>query len=119
PPRRLARVRRQGREVMRCASVRKELTALIDGALAPRLTAKVRLHLDRCPACRAELGTIERTVRLERAVLPSALPDLSLGFRTRLRQRLAEVEALPGRWSWAAWAWKPMLAGGVAVAAVL
>src|SRR5207249_4316676 len=84
PPRRLARVCRQGREVMRCSTVRKELTALVDGALAPRQTAKVRLHLDRCPACRAELATIERIVRLERAALPSALPELSLGFRTRL-----------------------------------
>jgi anti-sigma factor RsiW len=73
--------------------LRDDLTALIDGALAPGRAAEVREHLAGCPSCR------EQEVRLRGALtalaaLPPA-PDLPPFFATRLEVRLREEQARP------------------------
>jgi anti-sigma factor RsiW len=104
---------------MHCASVREELTALVDGALSRSEVAKVQGHLDTCTACASELVAIRRTVALERVALAEPLPELSLGFATRLGQRLAEAAEEGERSWWRAWWWKPLAVGALAAVAVL
>jgi len=67
---------------------REDLTALLDGALAPDRAAEVREHLARCASC------CEQEARLRGAVaalssLPPA-PDLPPFFGARLEARLRE-----------------------------
>jgi hypothetical protein len=63
-----------------------ELSAYIDGALAPAAQAAVRGHLDTCALCRAHVAELRSTVALMRA-LPDPIPS------RRLVPRLAAAPA--------------------------
>jgi anti-sigma factor RsiW len=63
-----------------------ELSAYIDGALAPAAQAAVRGHLDTCGLCRAHVAELRATVALVRA-LPDPVPS------RRLVPRLATAPA--------------------------
>lgn len=104
---------------MRCYTARLDLTALVDGELAPDRAAELRAHTEGCLACAADLESIERMVAMQRAAVPRALPELSLGFETRLRQRLAEVRETDARRWWRTGWWKPATIGALATAGVL
>jgi len=104
---------------MFCAQARRQMTAFVDGALQPRRAARLRAHLHGCPSCQADLEEIEMTVAVQRAALEAPLPELSPEFEAQLGERLAELGESDVRSSWAAWAWKPALVGGLAAAAVL
>ena len=54
-----------------------ELSAYIDGALAPAAEAAVRGHLDTCALCRAHVAELRSTVALMRA-LPDPIPSRRL-----------------------------------------
>ena len=72
-----------------CSEVRGQLTALLDGELAPDERAAVEAHLLRCASCRAVQEGLGRAVaRLDR------LPEvrLALGFEGRFGDRLAAEE---------------------------
>ncbi|HEY6099992.1 MAG TPA: zf-HC2 domain-containing protein [Anaeromyxobacter sp.] len=109
----------------------EELTALVDGALAPARAAEVQRHVEACPACRAEKERLAAAVAALHRLPPA--PEPSPLFATRLSARLAR-EQRPSR-SWAArlggWAdlsslrWRiaapaaaAVLATGVVVAAI-
>jgi len=94
-----------------------ELSALLDGALAPEARVAVESHLAACPACRAEQGRLAGALSAL-ARLPAA-PGPSPFFAARLAARLAgEPHAgLLGRL--AAWRWRLAIpAGGLAAAAL-
>jgi anti-sigma factor RsiW len=72
---------------------REDLTALVDGALAPARAAEVREHLTRCRECRGEEARLRGAVAAL-ASLPPA-PDLPPFFATRLEARLREERVRP------------------------
>ncbi|HYS82289.1 MAG TPA: zf-HC2 domain-containing protein [Anaeromyxobacteraceae bacterium] len=72
-----------------------ELTAFLDGALAPDERARVEAHLGACAACRAERERLEKAVALL-GRLPEA-PAPSPTFEARFQARLAAQRALPRR----------------------
>jgi anti-sigma factor RsiW len=75
----------------------EELTALLDGALAPDRAAEVARHLEACAACRAEKERLASAIAAFRLLPPA--PEPSPLFATRLAARLAR-EGRPRR-SWA------------------
>jgi anti-sigma factor RsiW len=94
-----------------------ELSALLDGALAPEARVAVESHLAACPACRAEQGRLAGALTAL-ARLPAA-PGPSPFFSARLAARLAgePPRGLFGRL--AAWRWRLAIpAGGLAAAAL-
>lgn len=106
----------------------EDLTALLDGALAPERAAAVRRHLEGCAGCRAERDRLAAAVAALRA-LPSA-PDPSPSFTARLEARLAAerrprswLERLSGSgWGPGALRWKiaaPVAAAAIAASVVL
>lgn len=72
--------------------VADELTALLDGALAPGEEQAVRSHLAGCASCRAEEARLRSALSLLGALPPP--PPPSPGFAARLEARL---EAERGR----------------------
>jgi anti-sigma factor RsiW len=100
-----------------------ELTAYLDGALAPAARAELEGHLAACPACRAERDRLASTIGLL-AQLPRA--EASPTFEQRFHARLAAERTERTRrrgfldrrapvWRWLA----PGLAGAAAAAAVV
>jgi anti-sigma factor RsiW len=83
-----------------------ELTALLDGALAPARRAEVERHLEGCPACRTERDRLAGALALLGALPPP--PEPSPYFTARLAARLADepspVRGLLGRL--ATWRWR-------------
>jgi anti-sigma factor RsiW len=85
-----------------------DLTALLDGALAPARRAEVERHLQGCAACRAERDRLAGALALLGALPPP--PEPSPWFAARLAARLAgEPAPSPGllgllgrlgRWRW-------------------
>ena len=99
---------------MTCPS-REELVAVLDGALAPGALAEARRHVEGCAACRGELARLEAAVSALRAGSPA--PEPSPFFSTRLAARIASLP--PPRRAGGllrAVSWRPVLAGGLAVA---
>jgi anti-sigma factor RsiW len=104
---------------MRCATAQADLTALIDGALPSEAAAGLQAHVDSCPSCRRELHSLRDAVVLQSRVLAPPLPELSLGFETRLRQRLVEAAEERAARQWFPWLWKPVTATALAAASIL
>jgi anti-sigma factor RsiW len=100
--------------------VADELTALLDGALAPREAARVEAHLAECPACRAERDRLARALALLRELPASPAPSPT--FEARFYARLAaerSAEESPGVFQRLAWRLvAPALAGAAATAGV-
>lgn len=71
----------------------EDLTALLDGALAPDRAAEVQAHLDGCAACRAELARLRAGIAALAALPPA--PELPPFLATRLEARLREERARP------------------------
>ena len=98
-----------------------DLTALLDGALAPDERARLEAHLASCAACRAERDRLAGAVALlERVPAP---PEPSPSFEARFHARLAAERFEPGRRRpgiFHAWRWfAPWLAGAAAAAGML
>jgi anti-sigma factor RsiW len=71
----------------------EDLTALLDGALAPDRAAEVQAHLDGCAACRAEVARLRAGIAALAALPPA--PELPPFLATRLEARLREERARP------------------------
>jgi hypothetical protein len=80
-----------GCEKLRCEEVLDVLEPWMDGDLPPEEEARVRIHLDSCPSCAAEL-TLARAIQSELRSLP--LPDCPPEVLERVR-RAGEGEVVP------------------------
>jgi hypothetical protein len=65
---------------MNCQTCQERLPELVDGRLDERSAAALRAHLDGCPECRRELGTLTQTLATLDA-LPVAAPSHLLRAR--------------------------------------
>jgi hypothetical protein len=106
---------------MRCEKMKKRLSDDLDGALAPAKKARLEIHLQGCPGCRAYRAGL---VRLQSGAASAAdrSPEYWKGFEERLGSKLAGIE--PGRrtvrfpfsarrrWAWAAAGFLAMAAAG-------
>ncbi|MGH7535537.1 MAG: zf-HC2 domain-containing protein, partial [Gemmatimonadales bacterium] len=113
-----------------CLWNRSRLERYADGALETRADRSVRVHLDRCVACRAETDHLARLRALLHSALPNpGEPDWS-GFWPAVRARIVGAAPRPVREPWWLPLWKPFwghprlalggtLAGGLAVALAL
>lgn len=105
---------------------KEELTALLDGALAPERAAEVLRHLEACGDCRAEKDRLAAGIAALRALPPP--PEPSPFFAARLEARIARegkrrswIERLDLsrlRWKIAAPAAAAAIAAGVVLLAV-
>ncbi|MBD3368642.1 MAG: hypothetical protein GF405_10810 [Candidatus Eisenbacteria bacterium] len=55
--------------------ISRYLTAYVDGELSERRRARVERHLDRCPACAAELDSIRAFDRILKKATPPSVSD--------------------------------------------
>jgi anti-sigma factor RsiW len=93
-----------------------ELSAYLDGALAPEPRARVELHMSACADCRAELDSL-RHMKLALAAAPRRnMPaDLAFALERRFSGEAAPAAA-PSRWYAAPAVWAP--AGTLALAGI-
>ena len=102
-----------------CNEYRDYAAADVDGLLGAEADA-ARRHLERCPSCRAER---ERQAAVRGLVRSSALPDMPIGLRTRIRASLEEEsrrsERSIGRAKVFRWAWIAAAAVAVLVGVVI
>lgn len=114
-----------------CSAFVEDLSALLDGELAPAREAELRAHVASCPRCTQQLARLARTDEALRA-LPAA--EVPADLATRLRARIEEEggrSSARGRSSAARGAapsrratprrrrWIPLAAGALAAAAAL
>jgi putative zinc finger protein len=109
---------------LHCEEIKNHLSEHLDSTLTGTTRAQVVGHLAACDACRSEMETLQRTVRLVGAVgRKPAPPDLSLRLRIALSQEMARkarpwYEPLVMHWQNAARAFMLPATAGV-VSAVL
>lgn len=97
-----------------------DLTALLDGALAPARRAEVEAHLRACGSCRAERERLQGALALLGALPPP--PEPSPYFTNRLAAALAREPAPPAGVLARVLAWRWRLAvpvAGLAAAAAV
>ncbi|HVN85803.1 MAG TPA: zf-HC2 domain-containing protein [Candidatus Binatia bacterium] len=104
----------------RCASIRPDLVAWVDGQLSSRRAERVRRHVDDCATCAAEAKSLAAVIESQRTGLTEQLaavsPDIDRLWR-QLSGRLHAPQADVGRRRELVWVWRPAL--GLAVAAAL
>jgi hypothetical protein len=66
--------RLKGKITMRCDEIQNKLTAYVDDELDPTSRAQVKLHLEQCPQCRAQLGEITQMLSLYKSI-PEVKPQ--------------------------------------------
>jgi len=76
-----------------CAPYEADLSALVDGELAPEREAEVRAHLGGCAACSERLETL---CDVDLALASIAVPPVPAGLRAQLAERIARDAATPG-----------------------
>lgn len=80
----------------RCALIQKWLPAYPDGDLPPFWRARIRSHLQGCPACREELAGLEETIRAVKAASsPDPEPAFWENFQRELHLKLAQSAPAP------------------------
>ncbi|MGH2667744.1 MAG: anti-sigma factor family protein [bacterium] len=102
-----------------CWLTRRRLGAYQDGELAPAARAKIAAHLERCPACDAELSALGRLRAELAAVAPEPPEAVWAAFWPQVRTRLA-AESFPAsrpRRVWESVLGSPRLTLGSALAA--
>lgn len=107
---------------MWCRNASNQLSALVDGELAPVQERAVRGHVENCPRCSEELSRMHSLVELTRGIPMEAVPA---GLYTRTLTRLAYAHAVPAaaapvrraRAASAVWLW-PAFAGAAAAVVI-
>jgi predicted anti-sigma-YlaC factor YlaD len=66
--------RLKGKITMRCDEIQKKLTAYVDDELDPTSRADVKLHLEQCPQCRAQLEETTKMLSLYKSI-PEVKPQ--------------------------------------------
>lgn len=100
------------RKVMKCAKVKKRLSAFLDGELDAAMREAVATHLDTCSRCKVEAKRLQSAYDLlgNGIQLP---PDPF--FIMRLRARLTACKGADMPITWQRWAWRVILPATVAV----
>jgi hypothetical protein len=95
---------------MQCIEIREHLFDLMAGET---VTPEVKAHFEKCPACSAELNSMNKTL----ALLDEwkAPEDTSPYFMTRLRARVREEAGKEVSTGWLSWFRKPAIAVSMAV----
>jgi len=95
---------------MQCTEIREHLFDLMAGET---VTPEVKAHFEKCPACSAELNSMNKTM----ALLDEwkAPEDTSPYFMTRLRARVREEAQKEVSSGWLSWFRKPAIAVSMAV----
>lgn len=75
--------------------LREQLSAYLDGELGPAERARLEAHLQGCPACRAELDSLRRTVELV-GRLPAVSPLRSFRLTSAMVREAGPRPALAG-----------------------
>ncbi len=106
-----------------CATLRPQLSALLDGELSDKATESALAHLDTCSDCLREYELL-RTMQGLLAAVPSAEPpsDLKERIWARIRadQAALRFAEMPWRWRrWAVGAAAAALAAGIVLVLVL
>ena len=104
----------------RCASVRPNLVAWIDGGLSARQARRVHSHLERCHSCAAEATALRAEMvgqgeRLRSHLLAEGA-DVDRLWE-QLERRLRATQRVPKQRQSTVWLWRPAL--GFAVASAL
>jgi anti-sigma factor RsiW len=73
-----------------CAPYEADLSALVDGELAPEREAEVRAHLGGCAACSER---VEALCDVDLALASIAVPQVPADLRVRLAERIAREDA--------------------------
>ena len=79
-----------------CLEVQDNLSAWLDGELAPEVMIQVERHLEGCAGCRRELAlltALDQALGSLTAPVPAGLPEK---VRARLRAALPPLVAAPG-----------------------
>jgi hypothetical protein len=71
-----------------CHGFEADLSALLDGELAPKRSAELRAHIGACPGCSARLAEL---ARVDAAFSAAALPAVPASLRARLEARIASA----------------------------
>jgi predicted anti-sigma-YlaC factor YlaD len=95
---------------MQCEKLRQEFMEVVLNGMQGA-SVETQEHLRSCPACRAELASLQQTMSL---LDEWQAPEPSPYFATRLQAQIRE-EALSPRWDWFAWVRRPALAAAAAV----
>lgn len=77
-----------------CEAVDEDLSALIDGELAPGRVSQVETHVAGCPRCRGRLAALRA---VDRGLAKLALPALPGNLRERLQRRIERPAVAAGR----------------------
>lgn len=72
---------------MNCRGLIQEISAYLDGELAPELLADIEVHLERCKDCRLIVDTTRKTIEIYYSAQPLPLPS---DVRERLHQALVK-----------------------------
>lgn len=72
---------------MNCRGLIQEISAYLDGELAPELLADIEVHLERCRDCRLIVDTTRKTIEIYYSAQPLPLPS---DVRERLHQALVK-----------------------------
>jgi anti-sigma factor RsiW len=70
-----------------CRGLIQEISAYLDGELAPDLLADIEIHLERCKDCRLIVDTTRKTIEIYYSAQPLPLPT---DVRERLHQALVK-----------------------------
>jgi Putative zinc-finger len=90
--------------VSKCAHLREQFSAYLDGAVTGAVMHEIAAHLDVCPGCSAEFTQWRNAQSLVSSIGPAKAPeDLSLRLRVALSQQMAnttEEKLARGRVHW-------------------
>lgn len=103
---------------LRCADVRTELSARLDGETDEATARLIDVHLQACPACRRHEAALQRARLAVRLQPAGAVPDLSRDIMQRIRTEAERANRRAGDRR-SEWAWRARIAGIAAVAAAL
>ena len=108
-----------------CSAFDEDLSALLDGELAPAREAELRAHVASCPRCTQHLARLARADEALRALPAAEVPaDLATRLRARIEEEGGRSSAARGaapsrRATPRRRRWIPLAAGALAAAAAL
>ncbi|HEY8155229.1 MAG TPA: zf-HC2 domain-containing protein [Myxococcota bacterium] len=97
-----------------CRDFEADLSALLDGELAPERAAELRAHVAGCDGCRGRLAGL---ARVDAALAGAPAPAVPASLRARLEARLEGAGQADTRLRRTRRAWRGRAAGALAAAA--